>query len=156
MVASDLIILRLHFISASWLHSGMSANTLKRIHIGNVICIKLRLLLVTSGLRKFDSTRRSFGRGILVFWSADGSKTNEDTGAGVFGYDTKRRFRFRLGQHNAEFQAEVRGIKACVVENTDRATRLETIIFYLAVKLQLEHLTVTRSTQNCSGIAINP
>jgi hypothetical protein len=74
----------------------------------------------------------------------------------MFGYDTKRRFRFRLGTYNTEFQAEVRDIKPCVVEYIDKAKRIETFIFYLAVKLQLEHLAVTSSTKNCSGIAINP
>jgi hypothetical protein len=50
----------------------------------------------------------------------DGSKVNYGTGAGVYGYGTKRKLSFSLGKYTTIFQAEVYAIKACAVENLDR------------------------------------
>jgi hypothetical protein len=50
----------------------------------------------------------------------DSSKTNNDTGAGVYCYSTGWKLSFSLGQYRAVFQAEVYAIKACADENVDR------------------------------------
>jgi hypothetical protein len=54
--------------------------------------------------------------GVLV-WFADGSKTNEDTGARMCGYDTRKRLSFSLEQCECPtvFQAEVCAVKGCAV-----------------------------------------
>jgi hypothetical protein len=41
----------------------------------------------------------------------DGSKTNKDTGAGVYCYGTGLKLSFSLGQYTTIFQAEVYAIK---------------------------------------------
>jgi ribonuclease HI len=49
-------------------------------------------------------------------WYTDGSKTNKDTGAGMYCHGTGRKISFNLEQ----FQAEVYAIKACALQNLDR------------------------------------
>jgi hypothetical protein len=45
----------------------------------------------------------------------DGSKTSKGTVAGVYGYGTKWKLSFSLGQYTTVFQAEVYAIKAYMV-----------------------------------------
>jgi hypothetical protein len=56
------------------------------------------------------------------------------------GYGT----RGQLQQYTTMCQAEMHAMKACAAENTDRAIKIETSIFYLTVKLHLKHSTITR------------
>jgi hypothetical protein len=83
------------------------------------------------------------------------SETNEGIRAGVHGYDRRKRFSFSLGQYTTAFQVEVRALKACAVENTDRGHKNRNICI-LIVKLQLIPLRINRSTQNWSQTAISP
>jgi ribonuclease HI len=69
------------------------------------------------------SIRQKWG----LIWYADGSKTNNGTGAGVNCPGTRRKLSFSLRQHTTLFQTEVYAIKACTVENTDRNYKNRTI-----------------------------
>jgi hypothetical protein len=51
------------------------------------------------------------------------SKTNKNTGSGVYGYSTKKTLCFSLGQRITKFQAQAYVIKACAVENLDISYR---------------------------------
>jgi hypothetical protein len=64
----------------------------------------------------------------------------------VYGYGTKWKLSFSLGQHTIAFQTEVYAIKARAVENLDRTTEIEISVSYLIVKLQLKHFAVTIAT----------
>jgi hypothetical protein len=67
----------------------------------------------------------------------------------VYGYGTRQKLGFGLGKYTTVFQAEVYAITACIIDK-EYKNRNKT------VKLQLKHLTITRSTQNSSGTAISP
>lgn len=56
------------------------------------------------------------GRGSLV-WYMDGPKTNEDTGAGVYKWGSKRGHSFQLRLHTTVFLVEVYVIVACIMGN---------------------------------------
>jgi hypothetical protein len=49
-------------------------------------------------------------RGLI--WYSDGSKINKGTGAGLYGYGTRRKFSFSLGKYTTVFQAEMYAFKA--------------------------------------------
>jgi hypothetical protein len=49
-------------------------------------------------------------------WFTDGSKTNEGTGAGIYGQTVGRRLSFSVGRYATVFQAEIHAILACVYE----------------------------------------
>jgi hypothetical protein len=51
-----------------------------------------------------------------IVWYTDGSKSDEGTGAGVYGCGTRMRLSFSLGQYMTLFQAELYAIKACTME----------------------------------------
>jgi len=51
-----------------------------------------------------------------LVWFADGSRTAEGTGAGVYGQSVNRRLIISLHKHATVFQAEVYAILACVHE----------------------------------------
>ena len=51
-----------------------------------------------------------------LIWFADGSRTPEGTGAGVYGQYANRRLSISVGKHATVFQAEVYEILACVHE----------------------------------------
>jgi hypothetical protein len=55
-------------------------------------------------------------KGRLILYT-DSSKTNKDTGAGVYGYGMKQKLNFSLGKYTIVFQAEVYAIKTCTVES---------------------------------------
>jgi hypothetical protein len=74
-------------------------------------------------------------------WYTGGSKTNNGTGAGVYGRGVRKKLTFSLGQCTTAFQAEVYAIKACTVET-------ETSVFSCADKLPLKHLTITKPIQS--------
>lgn len=57
-------------------------------------------------------------RGLV--WYTDESKTNEDTGAGVYIWGSRRRHSFIPGLHTTVFQAKVYTIKAHVMKNITR------------------------------------
>jgi ribonuclease HI len=61
-------------------------------------------------------------KGGLV-WDTDDSKTNKGTGAGVYGYGTRKKLSLSLGKYTTLFQAEVYFMKACAVENLGRGYR---------------------------------
>jgi hypothetical protein len=52
-----------------------------------------------------------------LVWFTDGSRTVEETGAGVHGQSANRRLSISLGKHVTVFQGEVYAILACVHEN---------------------------------------
>ncbi|KAJ8910619.1 hypothetical protein NQ315_002855 [Exocentrus adspersus] len=56
----------------------------------------------------------------LVWFTTDGSKTLEGTGAGVRGVRPRVELSFPLGKHASGFQAEMFAILACVSENLKR------------------------------------
>jgi hypothetical protein len=101
-----------------------------------------------------EDTKRSFNPIGIEY--ADGSETNKGTGAGLCGYGIRQKLIYSLGKYTTVFQVEVCTIKACAVNALDRNYKIETSTFSLTVKLQLKHLTIIRSTQNCFGTAINP
>jgi len=51
-----------------------------------------------------------------LVWFTDGSRTEEGTGAGVFGQSVNRRLSISLGKNTTVFQAELYAILACVHE----------------------------------------
>jgi hypothetical protein len=53
-------------------------------------------------------------------WYTDGSKTNNGTGAEVYGYGIRWKLSFSLGQYTTVFQVEVYAIKACTGEDLKR------------------------------------
>jgi ribonuclease HI len=59
----------------------------------------------------------------------DGSRTEEGTGARVFGQSVNRRLSISLGKHSTVFQAEVYAILACVhkVRTQDRPEKYVSI-----------------------------
>jgi ribonuclease HI len=61
-------------------------------------------------------------KGGLV-WYTDGSKTNKGTRAGMYGYGTRMKLSFSLGQYTTVFHAEVYAIMGCAVQNLDRNHR---------------------------------
>jgi ribonuclease HI len=69
--------------------------------------------------REWERGIAPIGKGGLV-WYADGSKTNEGTGAGMYGHGMRQRFSFSLGWYSTVFHAEVYAIKACADENIKR------------------------------------
>jgi ribonuclease HI len=58
-----------------------------------------------------------------LLWCTDGSKVNKSTGAGVYGYDTRRKLSCSLRQYITVFQAEVYAIKSTTVEDLHRSYR---------------------------------
>jgi ribonuclease HI len=70
---------------------------------------------------KFSPTQKG------LMWYTDGSKINEGTGAGVYGYGIRHELSFSLGKYTIVFQAEVYAIKACAVENPGRDYRSRNI-----------------------------
>jgi len=64
-----------------------------------------------------------------LFWFTDGSRTEEGTGAEVFGQSVNRRLSISLGKHTTVFQAEVYAILACVhkVRTQDRPEKYVSI-----------------------------
>ena len=66
-------------------------------------------------------------KGLVGF--TDGSRTEEGTGAGVFGQSVNRRLSISLGKHNTVFQAEVYAILACLheVRTQDRSEKYVSI-----------------------------
>jgi hypothetical protein len=50
----------------------------------------------------------------------DRSKTNKGTGAGVYGWGT-RRHSFSLGSHTIVVQAEIHAIKPCIIKNIEKS-----------------------------------
>jgi hypothetical protein len=68
-----------------------------------------------------------------LIWYTDGSKTCKGTGAGVFGYGTRRKLSFSLGKYTTVFQAEVYGIKECAVETLDKVIKTEIFRKYTTV-----------------------
>jgi hypothetical protein len=65
--------------------------------------------------KRFQPNRK--GR---LIWYPDGSKTKEDTGAGMCCYRTRQKLSLSLGQYTTIFQAEVYATKPCAVENLDK------------------------------------
>jgi ribonuclease HI len=62
-------------------------------------------------------------KGLVGF--TDGSRTEEGTGAGVFGQSVNRRLSISLGKHTTVFQAEVYAILTCLheVRTQDRSEK---------------------------------
>jgi len=61
-----------------------------------------------------------------LVWNVDGSKTNKDTGVGVYIWGSIRRHSFIPGLHTTVFQAKIYTIKAHVMKNiTRKATSIK-------------------------------
>jgi hypothetical protein len=91
------------------------------------------------------------GKGGLI-WYAHGSKENEITVAGEYGYGKSKKLSFSLGQQTAVFQAEMCAVKACVVENIHNLYKNRNIYIQSDSQASIKgHLSVTRSAQNKSG-----
>jgi hypothetical protein len=90
-------------------------------------------------------------------WYADTSKINEGSGAGVYGYGMRKKLgsASAFGQYTIAFQAEVYAIKACAVENLGRVYRNRNISILSNSQDAVKLLTITRSTKNLFGTAIN-
>jgi hypothetical protein len=84
----------------------------------------------------------------------DVSKTNEGTGAGVYGYDTEKKLSSSLGQYTTVFQAEVHVIKACAVENIKTGYKNRNIYILPEAKAAIKHLPNTRLTLNLGLLAV--
>jgi hypothetical protein len=69
----------------------------------------------------------------------------------VHGYVTWQKLSFSLGKYTTAFRAKVYAIKAFTAESRDYINKN---IYILSVKLQLKHLTTTKSTQKWFGTAI--
>jgi len=52
--------------------------------------------------------------------NTDGSKTNEENGAGVYKWGSKKGHRFSVGLHTTVFHAEIYIIKECILENVEK------------------------------------
>jgi hypothetical protein len=94
---------------------------------------------------------QSIRKGGLI-WYTDGSKTNKNTGAGVYGYGIRRKVSFNFGQYITVFQAEVHAIKACTVKNLGRNYRIRNIYIILDSQAAIK-ATITRSIINWFGTA---
>jgi hypothetical protein len=108
------------------------------------------------------TSRSEWDRGFVsirqggLIWYADGSKTNEGTGAGVYGHGMRWRFSLSLGQYTTVFQAEVYAIKACADKNIKRGYCNRNIYILSDSQAAIKALTGVRFTQDWSGTAINP
>jgi hypothetical protein len=76
-------------------------------------------------------------------------------GSGVYHYATRQKLSFNLVKYTALFQAEVYASRACAVGNLNRDYNNRKN-YILSDRLQWKHLTITGSTQNWFGTAINP
>jgi hypothetical protein len=77
-----------------------------------------------------------------LIWYTDGSKTNEDIGARVYGHGMKQRFSFSLGCYTTVFPAEVLYmlLKHVLMRILKRTIGKETFIVSLTVRLQSKPL----------------
>jgi hypothetical protein len=55
-----------------------------------------------------------------LIWYTDGSKTEKDTGAGMYCHETRKKLGFSLGKYTTVFREELHAIEACAAENIDR------------------------------------
>jgi hypothetical protein len=94
-------------------------------------------------------------KGGLIWYADDSKKNNKGTGAGLYGYGTKWKLIFSLGQRTTAFPEEVYANKACAVKNLDRKYRKRNIYMSQIITPQLKHLIIPRSTQNWFAIAIS-
>jgi hypothetical protein len=76
------------------------------------------------------------------------------TAAGVYGYSTRKKLCFSLGQYTAVFRVEYFAIKACTMDIPDSGHRNRNI-YILAVEVRLQHSPVTRYSQKWSGTSSN-
>ena len=61
-----------------------------------------------------------------LVWYIDGSKTNKETGPGVYIWDSRRRHSFIPGLHTTVFLAKIYTIKAHIMKNiTRKATSIK-------------------------------
>jgi hypothetical protein len=83
------------------------------------------------------TSRSEWDRGFVpirqggLIWYTDGSKTNEGTGAGVYGHGMRRKFSFSLGQYTTVFQAEVHAIKHVLMRILKGAIIIGTFVYSL-------------------------
>ena len=84
-------------------------------------------------------------KGLVCF--ADGPRTAEGTGAGVYGQSAKRRLSISLGKHATVFQAEVYAILACAheIETKDRPEKYVSICSDSQAALKALHAAETTS-----------
>jgi hypothetical protein len=81
-----------------------------------------------------------------LIWYKDGSKTSKGTGVGVYGYGTRGKLSFSLGQYTTVFQAEVFIFKACVTESLDRNYRNRSICICSDSEVAIKALSNYRIT----------
>jgi hypothetical protein len=65
-----------------------------------------------------------------LVWYADESKTNKGGGAGLYILGLRRERNFSLGLHATVFQPDMCAIKACVMENTEKAYKGRNIYIF--------------------------
>jgi hypothetical protein len=78
-----------------------------------------------------------------LFWYTAGSKTNLGTGAGVYRWGLRTGHSFSLGLHTMALQAEICGLKACMMEKVgkDNTSRY---IYIFSVRQPSKLLTVSK------------
>jgi hypothetical protein len=76
--------------------------------------------------------------------------------AGVYGYGTRKRLSFSLGQYTIIFQAEVYAIKASSIQNINRSYKNKNIYIVSDSQSVIKALAGTRLTLRKSRIASNP
>jgi ribonuclease HI len=90
-----------------------------------------------------------------LIWYTDGSKTNNDTGGGVYCHGTRQKLSFSFGQYTTVFQAEVYAITVCAVENLDRSYKNINIYSYIlsdsqaAIKALGKHQITSKLVWDC-------
>ena len=90
-----------------------------------------------------DSNRRPDGD---LIWYTDGSKTDEGTGAGIFGEKPKHEMSHPLGRHATVFQTEIFAILECARENIRRAYTNKQILIITDSQAALRALSNPRVT----------
>jgi ribonuclease HI len=94
----------------------VSPDLKSKHHILPTYCIYVFIMVLT--LTRFSPCIRD-SAGAQV-WCTDGSKSNKDTGAGVFRWGSGRGHSFSLALNTTVFQAEVYAIRACIMENQEK------------------------------------
>jgi len=88
-------------------------------------------------------------------WFTDGSRTEEGTGAGIYGQSVKRMLSISLGKHTAVFQAEVYAILACIHEIRTQDRPEKYVIICRDSQVALKALQAARASplvQQCQQV----
>jgi hypothetical protein len=108
------------------------------------------------------TSRNEWDRGLVpiqggLIWYTDRSKTNADTGTGVYDHGMRERSSASAqGSITRYSRLNYILLKHVLMRILKGAILIGSFIFCQRVKLQLRHLTIVRFTQDWSGTAINP